>query len=144
MPDPDVNKSAEELIGRALAARGRLGYLAKISKKSYGRAVDQAADAFEVLRATCVTSRNALTGPHDHLPPEESGREQITRSERPPGWSASANDNRSATEVASSALSAGPHESPAHEFDSLVETEYCRRRGRDLGRSDMATSEMVS
>ena len=52
MPDADVSKTAKEFIDRALAARGRLGYSAKISKKSYGRAVDQAADVFEALRAT--------------------------------------------------------------------------------------------
>jgi hypothetical protein len=52
MPDADVSKTAKEFIDRALAARGRLGYSAKVSKKSYGRAVEQAADVFGALQGT--------------------------------------------------------------------------------------------
>jgi hypothetical protein len=52
MPDPDASKTAKEFIDRALAARGRLGYSTKVSKKSYGRAVEQAADVFEALRGS--------------------------------------------------------------------------------------------
>jgi hypothetical protein len=52
MPDPDVSKTAKEFIDRALAARGRLGYSTKISKKSYGLAVDQVAGVFQALRGT--------------------------------------------------------------------------------------------
>jgi hypothetical protein len=52
MPDPDVSKTAKEFIDRALAARGRLGYPTKVSKKSYGLAIDQAAGVFQALRAT--------------------------------------------------------------------------------------------
>jgi hypothetical protein len=43
----DVQKAAKEFIDSALAARARLGYSAKVSKKSYGRAVDQATHVFE-------------------------------------------------------------------------------------------------
>jgi hypothetical protein len=63
MPDADVSKTAKEFIDRALAARGRLGYSAKVSKKSYGRAVEQAADVFGALQAQELISRDALTGP---------------------------------------------------------------------------------
>ena len=52
MPDPDVSKKAKEFIDRALAARGRLGYSTKVSKKSYGLAVDQAAGVFGALQGT--------------------------------------------------------------------------------------------
>ena len=52
--DPDVKKAAKKFIDSALAARARLGYSAKVSKKSYGRAVDQATDVFERLQGTTV------------------------------------------------------------------------------------------
>jgi hypothetical protein len=45
----DVKKAAKEFIDSALAARARLGDSAKVSKRSYGRAVDQATDVFERL-----------------------------------------------------------------------------------------------
>jgi hypothetical protein len=51
MNDPDVTKIAKAFIDGALAARERLGYSARVSKKSYRRAVDQAAFVFEDLRA---------------------------------------------------------------------------------------------
>jgi hypothetical protein len=50
--DPEVKKAAEEFIDGALAARERLGYSAKISKKAYRRAVKQATDVFERLRGS--------------------------------------------------------------------------------------------
>jgi hypothetical protein len=52
--DPDVREKAKEFIDSALAARERLGYSAKVSKKSYGRAVDRATGVFERLRSTTV------------------------------------------------------------------------------------------
>lgn len=52
--DPDVQKAAKEFIDSALAARARLGYSAKVSKRSYRRAVDQATDVFERLQGTTV------------------------------------------------------------------------------------------
>ena len=50
--DPDANKAAKEFIDSALAARGRLGYSVKVSKKSYGRAVAQAKSVFERFQTT--------------------------------------------------------------------------------------------
>jgi hypothetical protein len=50
--DPEVKKAAKEFIDSALAARERLGYSAKISKKAYGRAVEQATHVFERLRGS--------------------------------------------------------------------------------------------
>jgi len=59
MSDPDVKKTAKEFIDAALAARGRLGYSTKVSRKSYGRAISQAASAFETLRRTTSTGETA-------------------------------------------------------------------------------------
>jgi hypothetical protein len=64
--DPEVRKMAKDFIDSALAARGRLGYSAKVSKKSYGRAVDQATDVFERLRGTSVQP----SGRHSGASPE--------------------------------------------------------------------------
>jgi hypothetical protein len=50
--DADVTKTAKQFIDSALAARGHLGYSAHVSKKSYGRAVSQAASVFETLEVT--------------------------------------------------------------------------------------------
>jgi len=50
--DADVTKKAKEFIDSVLAARGRLGYSTHVSKKSYGRAVSQAACVFETLQET--------------------------------------------------------------------------------------------
>lgn len=53
--DPEIEKAAKEYVDKALAERDRLGYSAKVPKKSYGRAVAQAADAFDRLaRATAL------------------------------------------------------------------------------------------
>jgi hypothetical protein len=60
--DPEARKRAKDFIDSALAARGRLGYSAKVSKKSYGRAVDQAADVFERLRGTSVQPSDRRSG----------------------------------------------------------------------------------
>jgi hypothetical protein len=60
--DPEVRKMAKDFIDSALAARGRLGYSAKISKKSYGRAVDRATDVFERLRGTSVQPSDRHSG----------------------------------------------------------------------------------
>jgi hypothetical protein len=67
MPDPDVNKTAKEFIDRALAARGRLGYSTKVSKKSYGRAVEQAADVFEALRGTSADQKGHTRSSQERL-----------------------------------------------------------------------------
>jgi hypothetical protein len=62
--DPEVRKAAKEFVDGALAARERLGYSAKVSKKSYGRAVEQATGVFERLRASTVqSSRNHSSAP---------------------------------------------------------------------------------
>jgi hypothetical protein len=50
--EADVTKKAQEFIDSALAARGRLGYSTRVSKKSYGRAVSQAALVFQTLQGT--------------------------------------------------------------------------------------------
>jgi hypothetical protein len=50
--DRRTEKAARNFIDSALAERNRLGYTRKISKKSYGRAVDQAAEVFETLART--------------------------------------------------------------------------------------------
>jgi hypothetical protein len=47
--DSEVKKVAREYIDSAMAERRRLGYAAKVSRKSYGHAVDQAAGVFEKL-----------------------------------------------------------------------------------------------
>jgi hypothetical protein len=47
--DPKATEKAKEFIDKALSERQRLGYRARVSKASYGRAVNQAADAFEKL-----------------------------------------------------------------------------------------------
>jgi hypothetical protein len=61
--DPEVKKTAKDFIDSALAERERLGYSSKVSKKSYGRAVDQATDVFERLQATTVqSSRDRAAG----------------------------------------------------------------------------------
>lgn len=52
MNDADVTKKATEFIDSVFAARGRLGYSTRVSKKSYGRAVSQAACVFETLQGT--------------------------------------------------------------------------------------------
>jgi hypothetical protein len=52
MTDPNITETAKEFVDRVLAARGQLGYSARVSKKSYGLAVKQAASVFETLRAT--------------------------------------------------------------------------------------------
>jgi hypothetical protein len=49
MGDADVTR-AKAYIDGALAARGRLGYSARVSKKSYGRAVNRAASVFKTLQ----------------------------------------------------------------------------------------------
>jgi hypothetical protein len=54
--DPEVKKAAKEFIDSALAARERLGYSAKVPKKAYGRAVEQATGVFERLRGSTVQS----------------------------------------------------------------------------------------
>jgi hypothetical protein len=61
--DPEVKKTAKEFVDRALAARERLGYSAKVSKKSYGRAVDQATGVFERLRETTVGAHGRSAAP---------------------------------------------------------------------------------
>ena len=48
----DVAKAAKEYVDKALAERGKLGYKANVPKKSYNRAVAQAADVFGRLAAT--------------------------------------------------------------------------------------------
>jgi hypothetical protein len=47
--DRSAEQAAKDYVDGALAARRRLGYPAKISKKSYGRAVNQVAGVFERL-----------------------------------------------------------------------------------------------
>ncbi len=47
--DPRTTEKAKEFIDKALSERQRLGYRARVSKASYGKAVSQAADAFEQL-----------------------------------------------------------------------------------------------
>jgi hypothetical protein len=62
--DPEMKKTAKDFIDSALAERERLGYSSKISKKSYGRAVDQATHVFERLQATTVqSSRDRAAAP---------------------------------------------------------------------------------
>jgi hypothetical protein len=71
--DPDVKKAAKEFIDRALAERERLGYSSKVSKKSYGRAVDQATDVFERLQGTTVqSSPNHAAAPTRRSQPGDS------------------------------------------------------------------------
>jgi hypothetical protein len=50
--EPDAEKAAKEFIDGTLAARAQLGYSAKVSKRSYGRAVKRVAGVFERLRTT--------------------------------------------------------------------------------------------
>lgn len=45
--DSEAKKIAKEYIDSALAERRKLGYGARISKKSYGAAVERAAGVFE-------------------------------------------------------------------------------------------------
>ena len=47
-----VKEAAKAYVDTVLAERDRLGYAAKIPKKSYGRAIDRAAGVFETLRRT--------------------------------------------------------------------------------------------
>ena len=47
--DPKTTEKAREFIDKALSERQRLGYKARVSKASYGKAVSQAADAFDKL-----------------------------------------------------------------------------------------------
>ena len=62
--DLEAKKAAKAFIDGALAARERLGYSAKVSKKSYGRAVEQATSVFERLRGpTIQSSRDHSPGP---------------------------------------------------------------------------------
>jgi hypothetical protein len=60
--DPEVRKTAKDFIDSALAARGRLGYSAKVSKKSYGRAIDQATAVFERWRGTSAAPADRHSG----------------------------------------------------------------------------------
>jgi hypothetical protein len=62
--DPEAKKAAKEFIDSALAARERLGYSAKVSKKSYGRAVEQATGVFERLRVSTVQSSRGHSAAH--------------------------------------------------------------------------------
>jgi hypothetical protein len=52
----EFNNQISTPIDSALAARKQLGYSARISKKSYGRAVEQATDIFERLQGTTAQS----------------------------------------------------------------------------------------
>jgi hypothetical protein len=62
--DPEAEKAAKEFIDGALAARERLGYTAKVSKKSYRRAVEQATGVFELLRSSTLKNpRRQSTAP---------------------------------------------------------------------------------
>jgi hypothetical protein len=62
--DPEAEKAAREFIDGALATRERLGYTAKVSRKSYRRAVEQATGVFERFRSsTLKNSRRHSTAP---------------------------------------------------------------------------------
>jgi hypothetical protein len=66
MTDTDATKTAKAFIDAALAAREHLGYSARVSKKSYGLAVTQAASVFEDLRAVNVAPKAYPTTPAKH------------------------------------------------------------------------------
>jgi|tagenome__1003787_1003787.scaffolds.fasta_scaffold15179892_2 hypothetical protein len=53
----EFSKAAKEYVDKALAERSRLGYTANVSKKSYSRAVAQAADVFGKLARTSESER---------------------------------------------------------------------------------------
>jgi hypothetical protein len=74
--DGRATQAAKEYVDSALAERSRLGYTARISKKSYGRAVAQAAGVFARLheangRAAETASEPDSRTPH---PPEKTNR----------------------------------------------------------------------
>ena len=56
--DPKTTEKAREFIDKALSERRRLGYKARVSKASYGKAVSQAADAFERLERSTSEDTN--------------------------------------------------------------------------------------
>jgi hypothetical protein len=75
--DGRATQAAKEYVDSALAERSRLGYTARISKKSYGRAVTQAAGVFARLNeANRGAAETASTEPDSRTPhpPEKMNR----------------------------------------------------------------------
>jgi hypothetical protein len=75
--DGRATQAAKEYVDSALAERSRLGYTARISKKSYGRAVAQAAGVFARLdEANGGGAETASTEPDSRTPhpPERTNR----------------------------------------------------------------------
>jgi hypothetical protein len=50
--EPEVEQTAKDFVDASLAARRDLGYSTRVSKKSYGRAVERVARVFDRLRQT--------------------------------------------------------------------------------------------